>query len=44
VGGFAARSHGDITKPAEQRRCDLLDRGKPPKPALWNGARSAAPP
>ena len=36
VSGFAARTHGDSTKPAEQRRRDLLDRGKPPKPVLWN--------
>src|SRR3954453_19449271 len=36
VSSFAARSHGGSTKPTEQRRRDLLDRGKPPKPVLWN--------
>ena len=30
---------GGSAKPTEQRRRDLLDRGKPPKPALWNDAR-----
>src|SRR5215218_8286793 len=36
VSGFAARTHGDSTNPAEQRRRDLLNRGEPSKPALWN--------
>src|SRR5215218_8887721 len=39
VSGFAAWSHGGSAEPTEQRRCNLLDRRKPPKPALWNDAR-----
>ena len=39
MSGFAASSRGGSTKPTEQRRRDLLDRGKPAKPALWNDAR-----
>jgi hypothetical protein len=39
VSGFAARALGRGAKPTEQGRRDLLDRGKPPKPALWNDAR-----
>ena len=39
MSGFAANGPGGSTKPAEQRRCDLIDRGKPSKPALWNDAR-----
>src|SRR4051812_42810917 len=36
MAGFAPCGGRDSAKPTEERRYHLLDRVKPPKPALWN--------